>query len=400
MSSTKVIINDGEAIVTVDQQRTADTAAAADDRVLDVLLTPEFQGTSTYDKKVHPLLHEPPDSSYGQGRALVYPGPTSGTVRILPAAYVVGGLGNSTYDASTVSFSARGAATDLPASAFPSSSGSDGRFDTVYALVQRTATTDTRKIRDSATGQTSSQLVNIYSTPTVTIAVQPGPEDGSFAAAPLPADSSTAWYFPLAYIVLDDGLGGPWTQGTAIGQSRISQGYDAGWIKRNRIQFAKSASIMSTVFSEPANGCAATPLSDRWGGTISVVGVLQNKSTTGSELVFDDNFDWRRRVLTIKAGRVIDSGAGLPARPDDLIQSPTEFDATTTQFLFTPAEVATSTHVTIATWDVNEDGTEIVTFKVNDAGALEVMFTDTGGMPADGVSYYYVQAEATDNFLL
>lgn len=399
MSSTRVVVNDGQAVVTPDTQRLADTAAASDDRVLDVLLTPEFKGTGTYDKKVYPLLHEPPDSSYNQCRALVYPGAVTGGVKILPAAYVVGGLGNSTSDASTVSFSARGAVYDLPPSAFPTSGTANGRFDTVYALVQRTATTATRKVKDTTTGQTSSQLVTIYSTPTVTIGVQAGPEDGSFAATPLPADSSTAWYFPLAYIVLDDGLSGPWTQGTVIGQSRIAQGYDAGWIKRNRIQFARPASIMSTVFSSPANGRAATSL-DQWGASIMIAAVLQNKSTTGSEIVLDSTHDWRRRVVTLKVGRVIDSGASLPARPDDLIQSPTEFDATLTEFVFTPAAVTFGTHTTIATWDVDGDGTEIVTFKVNASGGLEFMFTDTGGKPTNGVSYYYVQAEATDNFLL
>lgn len=398
MSGTRVFINEGAAIVWVDGQRLADVAASSEDRVWNMVFTPRWAGSGFQDKKVYPLVPEPGLSPYVHPR-MVYPGTISGGVNILPAFYVVGGPGDVSANANETLLSAsKKQLYSLPATAFPSSSGSDGRIDLVYAIVESVATTDERKVKHPTTGQVTTQEVTIYTSPTVSFGVITGAQDGTFTVADVPADTAVKYHFPLAIILLDDGSLGPWTQGTAISQTRISQFWDGGWISRNRVQLAEAASVMSDAFDPAVNGRASTPLSNRWGASISVCAVMQHKvDGTAGHIVVDSAHDWRGRIITIKCGRVADN-ANAAALPDDATKI-TRFgaasgDATAQIFAFTPQSVPGGTHQAIAnaTWSPNS---ETVNFYVNDTGGLEAEFQ---GTPT--TAYYLFLVEASDQFKL
>lgn len=401
MSGNRILFTDGQAATSADIQRLADVAASAEDRVLEVLFTPESSG-GTYDKKVLPLLREPPGTTFSRGRTLVYGDPVAaaGQVVVLPAFYVVGNsvAGPDTGDG--VISAKKGTAYNVPANSFPSSV-TNGYTATVYALVRRIATPEARKIKDPATGNVSTQTINVYSTATVDISVAQGPADGTFNAPTLPADSSTAWYIPLCNIKLDNGSGGAWTQGAAIAQSRITQTWAAGWIKRNRVQLASAASIMSTTYNASANGRASTPLSERWGASISVCAVLQHKSAAaGTYVVFDDQRDWSRRCVTIKAWDIVAAGP-TNGTPDQASPIPISSRSTAPAFFwmyFTADKNASRNQ--IGEWDVDGTGNHRIRFHVN-AGVLEVEFFESpSGVAGSGANNYVVMVEATDQFLL
>ncbi len=403
MSGQLKIWNDGEALCTVELQRVADVAASSEDHIHDFLLTPDAVGSSTYDKKVYPLLHEPPDSSFNYGRAMVYPGASAGTVTVIPASYVIGAFSNSIVDNPSTLLSATKQSFTLPATAFPSSGGSNGRTDTVYALVQRTATTAARKVKDPATGNVSTQTITIYKDVTVTLGSAHGAEDGSFTPPTLSADSSTAWYIPLANIKLDDGAGGAWTQGTAIAQSRITQTWNAGWIKRNRVQLAESASIMSDTFNSSVNGRASTPLSNRWGATISVAAILQAKtSASGTYKTIDNRHDWGQRMAKVYLGKFVESGGSNSNVPDATTSVPLAFRDTENKgffgFYWIPIKPSSGVRYIIGPsgFDPIGNGDETFFLAVDSSGNLVGEFISTT-LPG-GVSYYGLIIEATDQF--
>lgn len=400
---TRKVWNDGEANSTVENQRVADAAATAEERAWQLLATPEFQGSSTYDKRVFPLLHEPQDTSYNYGRSLVYPGAITGGVTILPAVYTVGATGNDTSDASEMVFSAARLTTvDLPASSFPTSV-TNGRTDLVYALIQRTATTANRRIKDTTTGNVSTQTVTVYSTPTVTIDVAHGPADGTFDPPALPADSSTAWYVPLAFLTLDDGAGGPWTQGNTISRFRIFEAWPAGWIKRSRIQVTAAASLMTDVVYNPsANGRSSAGLTNQWGSNLRECAILQRKTAgSGTYAVFDNKHDWRRRYAKISIGRVVTAVGGstsIPPETDGGSTTGKAFNETLTGFYWINSdETGTSggTYATVLDWSVGGDTQKRLLIGVNNqTGALGFAFAGTDATE----SHFVVEVEASDPF--
>lgn len=413
MSGDRVFINEGGAATAVDVQKIADVAASSEDRAFDLIFTPEnklVSGSPAYDKKVYPLLNEPPATQYRYGRALVY-GRTpadAGCVIVLPAEYIIGSLGgfggvNGDAAQSLLSASKRDH-FQVPASEFPSSV-TNGRTDTVYALVERVATTGSRKVKDVATGQVTTQVINLFSTATVEIHVAQGPADGTFAAPTLPADSGTAWYIPLANVKLDNGSGGAWTQGNDIAQSRITQTWEPGWIKRNRVQLARAASIMSTTFNASANGRASTPLSDRWGASISAGAILQAKSNSpGSFVQIDGNYDWSRRFAKVYLGKIVQSNGTSPALPDSVSPAPAAFASADNRgffgFYFIPPKPGSGTlYITGPDgWDIYGDGSEALFLAIDSNGALLGEFAHTGSL-AGSVSYYALMVEATDQFV-
>lgn len=406
MSGTRVFANEGQAATWVDVQRAFDVAASSEDRVWSLVFRPQWAGSGIYDKRVHPLTPEPQFGSYVRPR-LVYGGTIVGGVDVLPADYIIGAAGDPSANANASLLSATGyfdtntqlpSLYSLPATAFPSSSGSDGRVDLVYAIVESVATQDERKVKHPQTGQVLTETVTIFTSPTVSFGVVTGAQDGTFTVGDVPTDTGTKWHFPLAFILLDDGALGPWTQGTAIAQTRISQFWNSGWISRNRVQLAEAASVMSDAYSAGVNGRATTPLSNRWGASITACAVMQHKvDGTGGYIVVDGNHDWRGRIITIKCGRVADN-ANAAAMPDDTTKI-TRFgaasgDATAQIFAFTPQSVPAATHQAIAgaTWNPNS---ETISFFVNDTGQLEAEFQ---GTPT--TAYYLFLVEASDQFRL
>ena len=392
----RIVITPGAAATAVDMQRLADVACTAEDRVSDTLFTPAWAGDGVFDKKVFPLVPEPGLSPYVRPR-LVYPGTITGGVDILPAFYEVGAPGAVSASANTIRQSAsKQTLYSLPATAFPSSVGP--RIDLVYAKVELVDTAESRKYKDPNTGAVTTSPVTLYSTPTVTFGVVTGADDGSLTVGDVPADTASAWHFPLAFLFLDNGSGGAWTQGTAIAQTRINQFWDSGWIRRHRVQLAESASIMSDLFDPAVNGRASTPLSNRWGASISVSAILQVKvDGTGVFKVLDNAHDWSRRFAKIYAGYLADS-IGNAATPDGSSPAPARFDPTTnvlSTFQFIGATAGS--RYLLQDWHVGS--AEHLKFYLSTTGALEVEFVG-GPLGGGGSSVYVILIEASDQFLL
>lgn len=417
MSGTRVFMNEGQAITWPDMQRLADVAASSEDRVWNVVFTPQWAGSGVYSKKVVPLTPEPALAGYVHPR-LVYDGNITGGVDVLPAEYVIGAPGDPAAKANVALLSAAGWFNEtsqlselysLPATAFPSSSGSDGRVDLVYAIVESVATTGERKVKHPQTGQVLTEEITLYTSPTVSFGVVKGAEDGSFSVDLPPADTGTKWYFPLAVILLDDGAAGPWTEGTAIAQSRISQIWDGGWISRNRVQLAEAASIMSDVYSSGANGRATTPLSNRWGATISVAAVLQHKTDgTGAYVDLDTSHDWSRRMLTVRFMSILGDPTNTGSQgttPDSTAVPPLFVDPTTIvpfmSVCFAPATPLSGyLSPRLKILSIPLDSTNKLNLNVNDSGHLQVEFK---GTPLDYNSttpVYLLVIEGSDQFLL
>jgi hypothetical protein len=416
MSGTRVFANEGQAATWVDVQRAFDVAASSEDRVWSLVFRPQWAGTGVYDKKVHPLTPEPKFQSYVRPR-LVYPGTITGGVDILPAGYIVGSPGDPSADANVSVLSATGyldtitqlpSLYSLPATAFPSSSGSDGRVDLVYAIVESVATEGERKVKHPLTGQVTTQELTLYTSPTVTFGVVTGEQDGSFTVNDPPADTATEWHFPLAFVLLDDGALGPWTQGTAIAQTRITQTWDGGWVSRNRVQLAQAASIMSTTYVPGNNGRASTPLSNRWGGSIGVSMVLQHKTDgTGVYVSLDTSHDWSRRLLRVTLMSIVSdlTGSNLVATtPDSESVPPLSILTAVLPFVgvcFTPGiPLPGYLGGQMGVLAIPLDTGKFLNLYVDDNGYLKGEFA---GVPYDyngTTPVYLVIVEASDQFLL
>jgi hypothetical protein len=277
---------------------------------------------------------------------------------------------------------------------FPSLLGGvNGYVATVCALVQRVASTATRKVKDSVTGSVSSQVITTYSTSSVQIMTVLGSDSGTMAPPSLPADSSTAWYVPLADVTLG-GVGVPWVAGTTIAQSKIAQTWEGGWIRRGRIQLATPAKIMTGAFSAGVNGRASTPLSNRWGATIACSAVLQH-ATNGAAtwLILDDTHDWSRRVLTVKMCSII--GSGIAPVPPDQTTAPLPISSPE-RFFLSPTFAGDPTLIrnTVAGWTVG--GSTNINL-AHYQGRLEIEFN---GAPFRGpTDYYVVIVEGSDQYI-
>jgi hypothetical protein len=413
MSGIRTIISPGYPATDVDMQRLADTAASSEDRVYNLLFTPQSIGSGLYDKAVFPLLREPQNPSltaYQRGRSLVYGDPlaTAGTVNILPFTVLIGDKAAPSDNPTSILLSASLAPdpsaplTTFPASAFPTSVG-HGYIATVYALVQRIATTGARKFKDPTTGNVSTQVVTLYTSATVTVGVALGLADGSFTPPTLPADSSTAWYVPLANIKLDDGAGGAWTSGAVIAQTRITQTWPAGWIRRNRVQLAEPASIMSSSYSAGVNGRASTPLSSRWGASISVTAVLQHVSAApGVFTILDGLHDWHRRTVWISGVSIFSGGPSDGVPPDQASPAPYGMDTGAANGgAYGPALNfcgAGPARQQIASWNVGTVGSpSLLNLYMETSGILTVEFNGAPRIFA-GHGYYLVTIEGTDTF--
>lgn len=317
MSLLRGIWNDGQAIATPELQRPNDVGAAADDRVLEILATP-----GSAQKKVIPLIEE---SLTVNPRLLVLPGVTGGTVKLQPCQLVAGDATNT----QAVDLSANLQSALQSALVGANSSGST-RIDLLYATISRsvpaaigsppagteyagiglasagTGAQQARTIKDVASGNVTTQTINIYDVPTVTLTILAG-TPGSGVPPSLPADSASAFNFSLAALTIASG----YTSGAAITQSLITATWNGGWIHPQRVHGLRPMSIFLTAVNERI----LDSLSERWGGYKRYLGYFKMLSTTSatnsSGVIIDNSIDWRRRLIRASVAVVGDGSTTL-----------------------------------------------------------------------------------------
>jgi hypothetical protein len=246
VSLLRGVWNDGQALTTPELQRPNDVGAGADDRLLEVLYPP-----GSNQKTIIPLL-----ASFAATPLLIVPGVTNGTLKLQPCQLVAGDATNQQAIDLSVNLQAA-----LQSALIASNSSGSTRVDLLYATISRTvpanigsppagaayaglgvASTGTgaqqaRSVKDVSSGIVTTQTINIYDVPTVTLTVLQG-TPGSGAPS-LPADSSTAFNFSLATISIATG----YTSGTAINQAWVM----ATWLAA--IMTAPSINVQSSVSS-------------------------------------------------------------------------------------------------------------------------------------------------------
>lgn len=374
-SSNAINWSDGQAVTTEDLNAMANDSAIADDRVSRVLYPPPATGGAAYGKRIMPLFEETSSRAPYQ---LVVPGATNGRVKTRPFFAEVGEPNISSPNLPDILLA--GTLEDelqTPASFANTTTPSQSRIDLVYALIKRGSTQEQREQRDSA-NQTSLQQFTVRKPLEITLGVQIGTEAVTPSAPSLPADSSSAWYIPLAYVTLVH----PYSGG-AITQSQITQAWPAAWIPQTRTQRFRPASCMANAYSAGVNGRASTDMSERFGAALSVAANIQHAVNSASWVVIDSNADWRYRIVKVSALRLgatpaSTSAAGAPLGSD---HSPP---------LYTHSGATNFWEPTI--------GTGTPAFRANPSnGALEVLFNfnPPGGFPANT---WWIHAEATEQF--
>lgn len=303
MSGTRTIWNEGYPTDYRDLQRLADQAAGAPDEVwsgimpgaFNVELWPNASGQA--DHMVTPLNDE--GSSGFQGQLLVVPSAVAGKLRVHPALYHQNPLPSSG-NLSAPNLIAKQLASIDSATIGNNASGNP-RIDLIYATIQRTVdVVGARPFRDSTGVNTVS--LNLASDPTVAITVLPGTPAGSPVAPSLPADSASAWNFPLALLAVANGYAG-----AAIAASAITQIWTRGGIRQDMLRPIIGGDAYTTF--------PASLLASRIGPKqAAFCPVTHNSNPQTSALLGFDQFDMRQRVIRVKAIRpLLDTTYKAPA---------------------------------------------------------------------------------------
>lgn len=379
MSLKRAIVNDGQGATALDLQAIADTVAGADDRVFESLLT-----LDPNTKKIVPLQ---PESTTVNPALLVIPSPSvNGEVRVLPAVYIAGpGTGFAVAMSLRQTFS-------VDTGLIGANSSGSPRIDAIYASIQRGVTvTGQRKIKSSATGDKTTQTVNLADEVELAIVVLPNVSSGSPFAG-MPSDTADAFYFPLAVLAIPNG----YTSGSAIPQSQIAQNWTGGGIPRTRIQRYTPASL----FVDGITQSPATPIRlDRWGVGIKLFAVV--KQTTTGDVILDRNFNWTRRMIKGDIMRVSRMGSA-PYYPGPELATIAGNDAVPGTFLpgFTGTNNGTATGCTLsqaAGFNAGAAGTQVIALHTDSSNRLVINFNTLPFDTTNGDNWL-VTIEATDQF--
>lgn len=322
------IWNDGQALTTPELQRPCDLAAYADDRVLESLLNlgtlPD--GATSPRKAVLPFAKDGDLlSTTLQNSRVVYTDSTNSAPQLVQCllAHI---KGSSDPLPGTIQLSAR-LDKALTGPNITANSSGVTRYDLVYATINRTTPLDitappasaafagvgktspgtgaqqNRKIKSVSSGIIASQLINIYDVPTITLSVVTGFLTGATpptlvqCQSALPADSSSASSFALAYITLASG----YTVGS-LTQSMITQVWQTARIPTHRLQ----QNFVPSLYSSAVAQKPTTPISERWAGMRQMFFNFLVKTGTpvniGSGFIIDNTIDWRHRMLIIMGG--------------------------------------------------------------------------------------------------
>lgn len=280
---------DGEALTTIELQRSASIGAQADDAALAALLTP-----GSAQKRIVPLSEE---TASVNPRLLAIPSPTTGAVRVQPALFVAGGVALPNNIAASCR---QETALDT---ALIASNGGATRYDLVYATLRfATSVTGSRKVKDVGTGVVSTKTPPLEVAPQVTMTVLPNVGNVT-PLATMPADSTDStlsayqpygvYNFPIALITVANG----YTAGSAIAQSTIAPLWVGGWVQPHRVRGLRVMSINAGAAAEKAS----VSLTDRLGALqqfMTPFKFLPSTSTSPSGgPVLDASIDWRRRII-------------------------------------------------------------------------------------------------------
>lgn len=382
MSGPRKIWTPGEAVTTTELQRSADAAAGADDLVSTLIFRGAQGNGAVFGKQVGSLVLE---TSSRNPRLIVVPsGGTAGALTLRPCWITITDKDAGNRLVPPVLLSAY-VDTDTDSPQF-AATAANNRIDVLYALVQRTATTAARKVKDPTTGVVSTQTITIYTAPTVTLGVQPGVEAGSPTVPALPADSSSAWYVPLANVTLTH----PYTLGSALTQAQVAPAWSPNWLIPSLVR-----GYLPYLLTPAASGFvqATTRTADGvWGqyGRIGMAVRWTNSAAGVGQL--DKARDWRRRVVRVRTFLPPDEG-GAPHHPP--LQSatvPGALVADDSGQRFTGTTGANFYTFTTA-------GGTVFAFRANGGtGYLELQLS---GNIIDGVNgdNYFIDVEFTDQFL-
>jgi hypothetical protein len=346
MSSTRNIWNDGQGLATPDLQRSADAAAAADDRVFEVLTSP-----GSVQKKILPLSEETatlnPRLLAVPSTGALSPVGTNGAVRVMPCCLVAGSPTSTQQIALSANLQA-----PLDTAAITSNSSGGIRYDLVYATVNRAVSvTGTRKIKSATDGSLSSQTVNLADAPAVTLGVNVGFLTGATAPtaiqinAALPSDtapsSSTfgSFSFPIAYVTVANG----YTSGTTLfqdssgGTTYITQCWSGGFVPGQRVRGPRPMSLYYGAANEKPSSSVltkGTQNGERWGSQAAQYFVhFKLLNTSGismtAGITLDNTIDWRNRFVwgvvgyTSMSGNVVleSAAANSQATPGYVVSS-------------------------------------------------------------------------------
>lgn len=379
MGGRRQIFNGGYPATSDDLQSLADAAARADELASRVQLA-----AGTAGKGVFPLT---PDGQLTTSpHRLVLPG--VGTAAVLPAFYAAYDTSGTVQGLDPL---LAGAATDLLASP-PIASNATGstRYDVVYATLYRVATTGARKTKDTTTGAVATQTVQLHTDVAVQISLLTGNATQPTGATNfnVPADSATAWNFPLAVLAVPNG----YAAGGTLSSTAVLDCWTRLWQPAGRARGWPPGSLMSGAYAAAANGRGSTVMR-RYGDRPRGSAVFQHHQSSGVWYVLDNSVDYRNRILMMMRFVTTTqepSGDRYPA-PQNVVTAGqadifqefkgywTVHGSTTPLFQYT---VATSSHISV---------------RVNDStGALEISY-DYAPL-GTGDNNWYIEWEFSGRF--
>lgn len=270
MSLLRGTWNNGQSITVPELNRPLDVSANADDRVYESLFTP-----GATQKRLIPL-----DLTTTDHTKMVVPGGTSGSVALKPCTLVAGDPSVTT----AIKMSATLLAS-LDSTLIGSNSSGLTRIDLLYATIARstpasigspgtgvayagigvadpgTGAQQSRTVKDTTSGTVTTQTINIYDVPTITLTVLAG-TPGSGAPS-LPADGASAYNFALAQITVANGF----TSGSAISAGNIAQEWTQAKIPHFLVRGLEDGTrSVSALVADGTGGQTVTPVA----GTLQV----------------------------------------------------------------------------------------------------------------------------------
>lgn len=295
MSGTRSVWTDGQAVTTPDLQRSADAAAVADDLVFSALLP--APGGGGVGKRILSLSSG--DEPGGWSQVLVNPG-SGGTLSVYAALYEVGLLVGSEY---SIALAARAPTGIQTVATIAANSTGFSRTDLLYAVVQRSATPGaSRKVKTVTSAVITSTLV-VETNPTVTFVIATGTTSA-------PADSTSAWNFPLATITVPTG----YVEGTTILSSQIAQIWTRAFVPASAVRSVFGATfgaglpgILQPVAPEPSWKC--------FGAASEYVVPFRHIANGAGAVILADRLAiwWKNRIVRFMMVRAVAHSGEYPA---------------------------------------------------------------------------------------
>jgi hypothetical protein len=318
MGIKKKVFNDGEIATKDEMQRLADNTAEADGAALDAMLAAigtAHVGGGVPIKGLTPLVNEDQAfaASWETRKLVTVAALTTSACSVKPLLASCLEYASGSDYAARMQLSGRSVRpTDSPL--FASNASGSSRTDLVYAVLQRSVSaTGSRRVK-AVDGSISTQTFDLETQPAVTFAIALG--IAGVSPGVLPADSLTAFNFPLAYVVIPNGFVSGVTNVIA---TNITQAWSRVWVPPERLLTARPGSLHATAGG--TLGKASTPLLDqgqrgsmsRWGAVQRVATVVKHAGASAVAIVIDDTIDWRNRV--VRARILLGSNAGVTTYP-------------------------------------------------------------------------------------